>query len=421
MLLHSPVWSSHTERCVIAFGYLAKPGDVFTHFPFIHGHVPLAYVGLMTFILIMSSVTMVLAVDAGHSMNRKVVLRWLGLTIVGGFMFLGSQAWEWFHFIEGSEKGAYVLADGRFARTGWSWTGVLKFHDGTVVEGAEAQALISTAVKISMVLTSPKTNTVTLLYSGTSSSLPDSTIPRVLRSDDQHYRVILVYQGALDKERLWIGRKSPDSTGAVDLVWVFVFTFSSISFNHYSTANYTLCHLISCTNTFRMTLNKAHGALNKNWSGVYSGFFILTLFEVAISFTGIPHVVLIWTFSTHSGESLFHYGLFHYLKFEAIAARNTACCFLCAHRIFDIHRIVWRGLPSCMCRINLLCQWQTLSLQEILIPLAILLFPVIFWLVLLRGTNHFKSLPYNWSWWDQCRGIHVFSVGSFSCWIRKER
>ena len=50
------------------------PGEVFTHFPFIHGHVPLAYVGLMTFILIMSSVTMVLAVDAGHQMVRKKVM-----------------------------------------------------------------------------------------------------------------------------------------------------------------------------------------------------------------------------------------------------------------------------------------------------------------------------------------------------------
>ena len=83
-----------------------KPNEVFTHFPFVHGHVPLAYVGLMTFILIMSSVTMVLAVDAGHNLNRKAVLRWLGLTIIGGFMFLGSQAWEWYHFIIGTETGA---------------------------------------------------------------------------------------------------------------------------------------------------------------------------------------------------------------------------------------------------------------------------------------------------------------------------
>src|SRR3954466_3792776 len=83
-----------------------RPNVVFTHFPFIHGHVPLAYVGLMTFILIMSSVTMVLAVDAGHQGKRKTVLMWLGLTIIGGLMFVGSQAWEWYHFIEGSKDGA---------------------------------------------------------------------------------------------------------------------------------------------------------------------------------------------------------------------------------------------------------------------------------------------------------------------------
>ena len=61
-----------------------NPGDVFTHFPFYDGHIPLAYVGLMTFILIMSSVTMVLAVEAGHRNDRKAVTRWMFWTIVGG-------------------------------------------------------------------------------------------------------------------------------------------------------------------------------------------------------------------------------------------------------------------------------------------------------------------------------------------------
>lgn len=84
------------------------PNEVFTHFPFIEGHIPLAYVGLMTFILIMSSVTMVLAVDAGHKMDRKKVVFWMGLTIIGGFLFLGSQAWEWYHFIHGTEAGRVV-------------------------------------------------------------------------------------------------------------------------------------------------------------------------------------------------------------------------------------------------------------------------------------------------------------------------
>ena len=81
------------------------PEDVFTHFPFLHGEHPLLFVALMTFILIMSSVTMVLAVNYGHKMQKKKVILWLSLTIVGGIMFLGSQAWEWGHFIHGDKGG----------------------------------------------------------------------------------------------------------------------------------------------------------------------------------------------------------------------------------------------------------------------------------------------------------------------------
>jgi cytochrome c oxidase subunit 3 len=84
--------------------------DVFTHFPFLEGDHPLLYVALMTFILIMSSVTMVLAVHAGDHMNKKGVVLWMFLTIIGGAIFLGSQAWEWYHFIIG-DKGAIELKD----------------------------------------------------------------------------------------------------------------------------------------------------------------------------------------------------------------------------------------------------------------------------------------------------------------------
>ncbi len=84
--------------------------DVFTHFPFVHGEQPLLYVALMTFILILSSVTMVLAVSAGHEMKKNKVILWMGLTVIGGFIFLGSQAWEWYHFIHG-DKGAVQMVD----------------------------------------------------------------------------------------------------------------------------------------------------------------------------------------------------------------------------------------------------------------------------------------------------------------------
>jgi cytochrome c oxidase subunit 3 len=44
------------------------------------------------------------------------VIKWLALTVVGGAIFLGSQAWEWNTFINGSEHGAYIMEDGTMAR-----------------------------------------------------------------------------------------------------------------------------------------------------------------------------------------------------------------------------------------------------------------------------------------------------------------
>lgn len=86
--------------------------ETFNSLPFLGHGYPLIYVALMTFILIVSSVTMVLAVEAGHRMDRKGVTKWLFATIIGGFFFVGSQAWEWSHFIHGSEYGKVELADG---------------------------------------------------------------------------------------------------------------------------------------------------------------------------------------------------------------------------------------------------------------------------------------------------------------------
>ena len=86
--------------------------EVFTHFPFMHGvSAPMYYVALMTFILIFSSVTMVLAVDAGHHMNRSKVAFYMFLTVIGGLIFVGSQAWEWKNFIHG-EYGAIETKGG---------------------------------------------------------------------------------------------------------------------------------------------------------------------------------------------------------------------------------------------------------------------------------------------------------------------
>lgn len=89
--------------------YWPIPEKVFEAVPFLHGYsLPLVFVGIMTFILIMSSVTMVLAVEAGHRMDRKAVEKWMLWTIIGGLTFLGCQAWEWTHFIVGTDTPTLV-------------------------------------------------------------------------------------------------------------------------------------------------------------------------------------------------------------------------------------------------------------------------------------------------------------------------
>lgn len=88
------------------------PEKVFNAFPGLHGiDLPLAFVAFMTMILIFSSVTMVLAVEAGHRMDKADVQKWLLWTILFGSIFISSQAWEWTHFISGTEAGTR-MADG---------------------------------------------------------------------------------------------------------------------------------------------------------------------------------------------------------------------------------------------------------------------------------------------------------------------
>lgn len=92
------------------------PNVVFNAFPGAgHANLPLAFVSVMTFILIISSVTMVLAVHAGHKGDKAGVAKWLGWTIVGGIAFLGCQAWEWHHLITGEHA---ALIDGQIQLVG---------------------------------------------------------------------------------------------------------------------------------------------------------------------------------------------------------------------------------------------------------------------------------------------------------------
>ena len=101
-----PAFEGVVQDFVFSQEYWPIPEKVFKAIPFFHGlSAPLIFVGIMTFILILSSVTMVLAVEAGARMDRKGVEKWMMWTILGGIAFLSCQAWEWGHFIVGDEDG----------------------------------------------------------------------------------------------------------------------------------------------------------------------------------------------------------------------------------------------------------------------------------------------------------------------------
>ena len=112
------------------------PNQVFQSFPGLGDGLPLLFVSLMTFILIISSVTMVLAVRAGHEHRKAGVVKYLIWTIVGGLAFLSCQAWEWNHlYHEGAWWGAnpFPNADGtagaqNFSNFFFTITGFHGFH-----------------------------------------------------------------------------------------------------------------------------------------------------------------------------------------------------------------------------------------------------------------------------------------------------
>ena len=122
------------------------PTKVFETMPFLEGvSVPLGFVSFMTFTLIMSSVTMVLAVHYGvHEGNRQKVAKWLFFTIIGGIVFLCSQAWEWTHLIgEGMNMQSNPFGASAF---GWLFFTITGFHGMHVFTGVCINILVLTKV-----------------------------------------------------------------------------------------------------------------------------------------------------------------------------------------------------------------------------------------------------------------------------------
>jgi cytochrome c oxidase subunit 3 len=116
------------------------PNVVFNAFPGAgHANLPLAFVSVMTFILIISSVTMVLAVHAGHKGDKAGVIKWIFWTIIGGLAFLGCQAWEWHHLLTGEHA---VLVEGKIELIGQNMR-----HNpwGELVEVSQAQTALASS------------------------------------------------------------------------------------------------------------------------------------------------------------------------------------------------------------------------------------------------------------------------------------
>ncbi len=79
---------------------------------------------IMTFILILSSVTMVTAHAKILKGDQKGLVRWLGLTVIGGAIFLGLQVYEWTHLIHIGLNPA----NGNYAATFFGLTGFHGLH-----------------------------------------------------------------------------------------------------------------------------------------------------------------------------------------------------------------------------------------------------------------------------------------------------
>ncbi len=156
--------------------------EVFTHVPFFHGNYPMIYVAFMTFVLIMSSVTMVLAVDAGHELKKAKVTFYMFLTIIGGLIFVGSQAWEWATFIKGDygavqTKGGNILQFGKY-----------ETKDGEEIFKRVALAEFAVADTHSERVQNEKKKGIWFQSEGT---LPSFTVEEVIQGMESHSEVLI--------------------------------------------------------------------------------------------------------------------------------------------------------------------------------------------------------------------------------------
>jgi cytochrome c oxidase subunit 3 len=114
---------------LLAYGVLRSSKE----WPVPSEHLGIALSGFATFLLICSSVSMVLSIDACKRKDRKGMLNWLLATIIGGVAFLGIQAYEYTHLVHlGLTFSEWTGGNNLFATTFYNVTG---FHGLHVLSG----------------------------------------------------------------------------------------------------------------------------------------------------------------------------------------------------------------------------------------------------------------------------------------------
>jgi len=88
--------------------------------PYPHDVLNIPLTSISTFVLLTSSLAMVLALAAVQNGNRSGTLLWLMVTAVFGLIFLGFQAYEFTHFVhEGLTIKSNVFGSAFFVLTGF--------------------------------------------------------------------------------------------------------------------------------------------------------------------------------------------------------------------------------------------------------------------------------------------------------------
>jgi heme/copper-type cytochrome/quinol oxidase subunit 3 len=126
------MWTLIGSECLLFGGliatYLVYEGQSIVG-PYPHEVLDIPLTSLSTFVLLMSSLAMVLGLHAVQHADRKGAMIWLGATAALGTVFLGFQAYEFTHFVTHYGLG---LGTNLFGSTFYVLTG---FHGAHVAAG----------------------------------------------------------------------------------------------------------------------------------------------------------------------------------------------------------------------------------------------------------------------------------------------